>query len=135
MTAIYSLSESTRIADAQIVSFRRLLAFVLAAEALFGLWLLLASIFGWPTGIDAIGVSPMLTGAFLLWAVLFQVPGFFDPVRNRLPVVIGVIGRYGIGIAALFLKLWLCALVLFGLGLALNIVYHKTVRLIVMSRP
>ena len=136
MTPIRSLSDATGQGVTRTAQFRSLLGYVLLVEAAFGLWLLLSAIFGFGmTEVEAAGISPGLTGAFVLWAVLFQVPGYLEPIRNRLPVIIGVIGRYGIGIVCLLLGLWLTALVIFGLALALHIVFHRTVRAVLMSRP
>ncbi|MCQ0090826.1 hypothetical protein [Roseovarius sp. M141] len=136
MTPIRSLSEATGQGAVRTDQFRRLLGYVLLVEAAFGLWLLLSAIFGFGmTEVEAAGISPALTGAFVLWAVMFQLPGYLEPIRNRLPVIIGVIGRYGIAIVCLFLCLWLTALVIFGLALALNIVFNRAVRAVLMSRP
>lgn len=136
MTPIRSLAEATRQGEARAGQFRGLLGFVLAVEAVFGVWLLLSAFFGFSTAdFEAAGISPGLTGAFLLWAVLFQLPGYLDPMRNRVPVAIGVIGRYGVGLVCLILGLWICAIVTLGLSLSLNIVYHRAVRAVLMSRP
>ncbi len=136
MTPIRSLSEATQLGATRTRHFRSLLGYVLLAEAAFGLWLLLSSVIGFATTeVEAAEISPGLTGAFVLWVVLFQVPGYMEPIRNRLPVIIGIIGRYGVGIVCLLLGFWLIAIVIFGLALALNIVFHRTVRAVLMSRP
>ena len=136
MQPLISLSRSEARAEERIEGFRSMLGAILGIEALFGLWLLATSVgaFGL-TEMEVAGISPGLTGAMLLWAVLFQVPGFFDPVRNRLPVVTGVVGRYLVGLVALCLELWIVGLVAIGCALALNYSYHATVRAIVQARP
>ena len=136
MESLISLSESKARADERITGFRQMFGAVLAIEALFALWLLATSLgkFGL-TEIEVAGISPGLTGVMLLWAILFQVVGFFDPIRNRLPVVIGVLGRYLVGGVALCLELWVVGSIAIGIGLALNFTYHATVRAIVMARP
>ena len=136
MDPIISLSRSEARAEERIGGFRQMYGVILAVEALFGLWLLATSIgaFGL-TEIEVAGISPGLTGVMLLWAVLFQVTGYFDPVRNRLPVVMGVLGRYLVGGAALLLGLWIVGLVAIAFGLALNFSYHALVRAVVQSRP
>ncbi|MFK7943228.1 MAG: hypothetical protein AB8B85_09995 [Paracoccaceae bacterium] len=136
MESLISLSRSEARAEERITGFRQMLRAVLAFEAIFALWLLATSLgkFGL-TEIEVAGISPGLTGIMLLWAVLFQVVGYFDPVRNRLPVVIGVLGRYMVGGVALCLGLWIVGIVSLVFGLALNFTYHATVRSIVMARP
>lgn len=136
MEPLISLSQSVARAEERTHGFRQMLGVVLAIEALFGLWLLATSIgaFGL-TEIEVAGISPGLTGIMLLWAVLFQVTGYFDPVRNRLPVVLGVLGRYLVGIIALCLGLWIVGVVAIAFGLALNYTYHATVRAVVQARP
>lgn len=136
MQPLISLSESEARAEERIDGFRQMFGALLAIEALFGLWLLATSVgaFGL-TEIEVAGISPGLTGIMLLWAVLFQVTGFFDPVRNRLPVVIGVLGRYLVGGVALCLGLWIVGGLAIAFGLALNFSYHGTVRAIVQTRP
>ena len=135
MTDVYSLAYAESQADTRVTGFKRLLLLVLAAEVLFALALLIFPT--WTSGLAGIpsGVLPAIWGAFLLWTVVFQVPGLLNPVHSRLPVVIGVLGRYGMGIAYLCLSMWLCAIVTLAFGLALNLVYHRMVRSVIMSRP
>lgn len=135
MKPIYSLADATRAADARVAEFAGLLRIVLIAEAVLAVLLLIVP--GWT--IDLLGLPRMLDtailGAFLLWAVLFQVPGLLDPVHSRLPVVIGVIGRYAVGLVFLIQGLWLLALLSLAFAVALNVVYHRMARTVLMSRP
>ena len=135
MTDIYSLSYAEVRADTRVAEFKRLLRIVLAVETLFALALLILPT--WISGLAGLpgGVLSAVWGAFLLWTVIFQVPGLMNPVHSRLPIVIGVLGRYGIGIAYLCLSMWLCAIVTLAFALALNVVYHRMVRRVIMSRP
>jgi hypothetical protein len=130
-----SLAESRRAAEARAAEFAGLYRVVLVAEAAVALALLIlpgwtAELFGLPETLDL-----TIPGAFLLWAVVFQVPGLLNPVHSRLPVVIGVAGRYGIGIALLTEGLWLFAAMTLAFALALTVVYHRMARTVIMSRP
>ena len=135
MAVIYSLSEAVRVADARVTGFTGLYRVVLAAEALFGLALLIVP--GWMTEVFALkeGAYTAVWGAFLLWSVLFQVPGVMNPVHSRLPVVIGVVGRYLVAIVYLTQALWLPAIVTAAFALGLNVVYYRMVLSVLMSRP
>ena len=135
MKPIYSLSESRRDADARVAEFSGLYRIALIVEAVAALALLIvpgwtAEVFGLPPAL-----APAIPAVFLLWAVAFQLPGLMNPVHSRLPVVIGVAGRYGVGIALVTQGLWLFALVVLAFALALNVVYHRMVRTVLMSRP
>ncbi len=135
MSDIYSLSFAQNEADARVAEFKNLFRLVLIVEALLALGLLI-----FPAAISGLialppTISPGLYGAFLLWTVLFQIPGLLNPVHSRPPVVVGILGRYGIGVMFLCLASWLCAIVTLIFALALNVVYHRMVRGVVMSRP
>lgn len=135
MAVIYSLTEAVRAADARVSGFTGLYRVVLAVEALFGLALLIVP--GWMSEIFALedGADTALWGAFLLWTVLFQVPGVMNPVHSRLPVVIGVTGRYLIAVVYLTQALWLPAIVTAAFAVGLNVVYYRMVLSVLMSRP
>jgi hypothetical protein len=135
MKSIPSLAESVRAAEARVAEFAGLYRVVLFAEAAVALALLIvpgwtAELFGLPEALDS-----TIPGAFLLWAVAFQVPGLLNPVHSRLAVVIGIAGRYGVGIALLTEELWLFAAMTFAFAQALTVVYHRMARTVLMSRP
>ncbi|PWG63964.1 hypothetical protein [Sediminicurvatus halobius] len=137
MTDTLSLTATREAATAHVQGFRSLFGLVLALEALAGLAML-----AWPQavvaalGADAGGLVP-LAGGLLLWTVLLQVPGQLDPVHSRLPVVLGIIGRLGVGVVALFLGFGpaLAGLCVIVFALALLFVYHRMVAAVIMSRP
>ena len=135
MSDIYSLEFAEGQADARIAEFKNLFQLVLAVEVLLALALLIfpswvSNLIGIPDNIDT-----ALWGVLLLWTVAFQIPGLLNPVHSRLPVVIGVLGRYGLGIAFLCLAMWICGIVTLAFALILNVAYHRMVRGVIMSRP
>ena len=134
MTNLYSLAESAAAATAQMASFRRLMTAALGIEALLGLALLvLPTSVGGALALD--GAAAPLAGAFLIWAALFQAPSLRDPSAVRLPIVIGVVGRFGLALAFLCVGAYAIAAVLALLAVVLAIRYHAMVRAVLMSRP
>lgn len=135
MSDIYSLEFAEAQADSRVAEFKGLLRLVLAVEALFALALLIFPT--WMSGRAAIpeNIDTTLWGVFLLWTVAFQVPVLLNPVHSRIPVVIGVLGRYGLAVAFICLSMWLLGIVTLAFALILNVVYHRMVRGVIMSRP
>lgn len=136
MTPIYKLDEAVAQADARESEFRGFYRIVLALEAIAALALLLFP--GRVMQNEALaeaGLNPAITGALLLWAILFQIPGLLNPVKSRMPVVIGVIGRYLLALVLLLQGLLAAGVLVLIVAVALNFVFHALVRAVVMSRP
>ena len=73
----------------------------------------------------------------VLLASAFQIPGYLDPIYNRLPNVIGIVGRAVMAILYLLLGggfLWL-ALFDGAFAVALYVTYRRTVIAELQTRP
>lgn len=137
MSDTLSIAATRSAADANIATFRRLLGAVLALEALVAVILLIWP--GWILADPAVGgpAGARVIGALLAWAVLFQLPGRRDPVRNRLPVMIGMFGRAVVGLVCVVIGggFVVAGLVAVVAALALLFVYHGMVKAVLTSRP
>ena len=137
MTDMLSRAATGRVADARVATFRSVFAVVLGVEALFALLLLIVPGLALdPLGLEVAG-GARISGALLLWTVLLQAPGQLNPVYNRMPVVIGVLGRGVCGLVCLLLGdgFWLLGAVALLFALALFYVYHRLVTAVISSRP
>jgi hypothetical protein len=97
-----------------------------------------AAMLGW-VGLSGAGGTawPALWGAALVFLALLTLPGWLDPVHQRLPNVFAVVGR--ILMAAAFLAqggtfAWL-ALFDAVFAVLLTLSYHRMVLAVLMTRP
>lgn len=131
-----SLSATNQAADAAIANFRQAWIAVLALEAVLAAFLVVA-----PGLVVAGGAGTLAgartAGALLACALLLQLPGVFDPVRYRVPVMIGMAGRALVG----FVCLWfggiytVMGVITLALALGLLVLFHGMVVKILSSRP
>lgn len=76
-------------------------------------------------------------GWMLLAASALYAPGWRDPVRSRWPNLVGILGRYGIGLLFLTMGggfLWFAAFDL-AFAVALSLLYLNLLKAELMSRP
>ncbi len=96
MTDTLSIGWTRAQADNRIKSHRRLFGFVLALQIVIGGLFLFCPAFslgvvGLPVGAE--NPWPSVWGATLIFVTVMQIPGALDPVRQRYPNVIAVLGR------------------------------------------
>ncbi|WP_305985024.1 hypothetical protein [Roseibium sp. MMSF_3544] len=96
MTDTLSLGWSEADARKKRDGYVRLLGINLALQSLIALWVLIypwffLSVLGLES--DAAGQWARVWAAMVLMASAFQLPGLIDPLTQRLPCVVGVIGR------------------------------------------
>ncbi len=96
MTDTLSIGWTRAQADNRIKSHRRLFGIVLALQIVIGALFLFCPAFslgvvGLPAGAE--NPWPSVWGATLIFVTVMQIPGALDPVRQRYPNVIAVLGR------------------------------------------
>ena len=127
-------------ADGRRRSYKRLLGLNLILQTLIAVMILF-----WPdfslglVGFDSnsIGDWPRIWAGMLLLVNAFQVPGYIEPVYQRWPNVIGVIGRALMVVIYLFLGgAFLIFAAFDGLfGLLLALFYHRLILAELSTRP
>ncbi len=127
-------------ADSRIRTHRRLFGFVLALQIVIGGLFLFCPAFSLGVvGLPAAAENPWpsIWGATLIFVTVMQIPGALDPVRQRYPNVIAVLGRALM--VATFVShggpfLWFAAFdAVFGVLIYLS--FHRLVVAELMSRP
>ena len=137
MTEMLTLSGTRAIADGRIATFRRVFAAVLALEAVFALILLIVPDLAFGLLGLAVTKGTRVGGGLLLWAALLQVPGQLNPVHDRLPVVLGVIGRGLMGFLGILLGAgyWILGVIALVFAVVLFLLYQRVVTAELMTRP
>ena len=135
MSNMQPIKYANQVAESRVADFSTFLRVVLIFEALLALGMLL-----FPDSISTLFSIPAdlnlaLWGVFLLWTVAFQFPGLQSPVHSRIPVVIGIAGRFFVGLAYLFNDITLLGAVTTVLAVALGISLHRALRSVIDSRP
>ncbi len=141
MTDSLSIGWTRSEADKALKTHRRLYGFNLVLQSLIAVVALI-----WPAALlglvgldhpDAVIDWARVWAAMVLMASALQVPGYLDPIHNRIPNVVGVLGRGGM--AVLFLSLgggflWLAAFD--GVfAVALYVTYRRLVIAELQTRP
>ena len=141
MTDSLSIGWTRAEADRALKTYRRLYGFNLALQSLGALAVLI-----WPAALlDLVNLPTpeAATDWARIWAMMvllasaFQIPGYLDPVFNRLPNVIGIIGRAAMAILYLLLGGGFLWLALFDgvFAVALYILFRRLVIAELQTRP
>ena len=141
MTDSLSIGWTRAEADRALKAYRRLYGFNLALQSLGALFVLI-----WPAVLLDIVNLPAPEAAtdwVRVWAMMvllasaFQIPGYLDPIFNRLPNVIGITGRAVMAILYLLLGGGFLWLALFDgvFAVALYILFRRLVIAELQTRP
>ncbi len=132
-----SIAHTQRAAQSSISSFQTLLAIVLAIEAFLALVFLIVPQWILSDGSADILGGGRVFGLLLAAAIAFQLPGWRNPVHNRLGVMIGMLARAIIGLAMIIISgaFLVPGIVVLGLSLALVNAFHSMISSHLMSRP
>ena len=141
MSDSLSIGWTRAAADGALKAYKRLYGINLALQSVLALVVLVCP--GWVLGLLSIAAPEAATDWARVWALMvllasaFQVPGYIDPVFNRLPNVIGIVGR-GL-MTGLYVILgggfyWL-ALFDGAFAVALYVLYRRLVIAELQSRP
>ncbi len=140
MTDTLSIGWTRATADGRRTVFRRVLAFNLALQSLVAIYVLIdpttpLALFG-ISGADAEKLTRLWV-AMVVMASALQLPGLLEPIYNRLPNIIGILGRVGMTILYIVLAgpfLWLAAFDGF-FTVALYLLYRRAIIAELQTRP
>jgi hypothetical protein len=127
-------------ADRQRALFRSALGFVLVVEAALALVLLVCPVWSasfsvWP----AAGATFWVRAAGAMWVVinLLQVPGWFDPVYQRWPNIVGLPWRFLLAAVCACLGgfFWILAVAELVAAVGLSLLYWRLLRAELLCRP
>ncbi|WP_299441385.1 hypothetical protein [uncultured Rhodospira sp.] len=141
MTDSLSIGWTRAQADNAYKTHRRLLAVNLVLQSVAAVSVLITP--AWLLGILGLTVTAEVEAWARVWAMMvlivsaFQIPGWLNPVYNRLPHVIGVLARAALAILFLILGGGFVWMALFdgGFAVALYVTYRRLVIAELQTRP
>ena len=127
-------------ADQLRMSFRRMFGFVLLAETILAVALIIwpatfAGLTAWP----APNATLWIRAAGVMWLVigLFQVPGWFDPIYQRWSNIVGLPWRFLLAVLCACLGgfAWVLAVAEFAAAVGLLLLYWRALSAELLCRP
>jgi hypothetical protein len=124
----------------QRVRYRWLLGCLLLVEFAVGVALLIVP--AWIAGFagevaPGMSIWVRITGVMMLTTTVFQLSGWFNPLYQRWPNILGILWRIGLAAlcACLGGRFWILALAEVGAAVLLALLYWRLMRAELMSRP